>query len=54
MPGRKAIRKARADARAAGLPMPVANPTVADIKFRCGARNRGPDGTGRLPVEGKS
>jgi hypothetical protein len=43
-PGRRAIRKARADARAAGLPQPEAHPTVADIRFRVGGQNRGPDG----------
>lgn len=40
MPGRKHARRERAKARAEGRPVPVTPPTVADIKFRCGATNR--------------
>lgn len=43
-PGRKARRRARAQARQEGKPMPTIDPAIADIKFRVGGKNRGPDG----------
>lgn len=46
--GRKARRRARAQARQEGKPMPYdqtyEQPAIADIRFRVGGRNRGPDG----------
>ena len=43
-PGRKALRRARAQARLEKKPVPIGDPAVADIRFRVGGRNRGPDG----------
>lgn len=45
-PGRKESRKARADARAKGEPMPSKPPHVADMTWRLGP---GPYRTGVIP-----
>lgn len=43
-PGRKARRRTRALARQEGKPMPDGHPTIVDIRFRVGGKNRGSDG----------
>jgi len=47
-PGRKHLRRIRAEARRLGKPQPDGDPSVVDIHFRCGATNRDADGLGRM------